>query len=114
MRIGEQVCRALHQYPIGVVMPLLSGFIAPCLPMKAQTPPSGSMWVHEIKHDGFRMMVRRDVAGVRLLTRNGHDWTDRYPLIFVTAAALQVRSWSATQAPAGCRPIQYVRATPVR
>jgi len=34
--------------------------------------------VHEIKHDGFRMLVRRDAAGVRLLTRNGHDWTQRY------------------------------------
>ena len=89
-------------------------FIPPCLPSPANRPPSGPGWVHEIKHDGFRMMVRRDVAGVRLLTRNANDWTGRFPLIFVTAAALQVRSWSATQAPAGCRPIQYVRTTPVR
>ena len=36
-------------------------------------------WIHEIKHDGFRLMARRDGAGVRLLTRNGHDWTPRYP-----------------------------------
>jgi bifunctional non-homologous end joining protein LigD len=36
--------------------------------------------VHEIKHDGFRMMVRRDGGGVRLLTRRGNDWTKRYPL----------------------------------
>ena len=39
------------------------------------------------------MMVRRDVAGVRLLTRNGHDWTDRYPLIAEAAGALRVRSF---------------------
>src|SRR5215831_1674426 len=58
-----------------------SGFIEPCLPSRAERPPSGPGWVHEIKHDGFRMMVRRDAAGVRLITRNGHDWTDRYPLI---------------------------------
>jgi len=51
------------------------GFIAPCLPSPAERPPSGPGWVHEIKHDGFRMMVRRDAAGVRLLTRNGHDWS---------------------------------------
>src|SRR5262245_50693159 len=38
-------------------------------------------WLHEIKHDGFRMTVRRDPAGARLLTRKGHDWTDRFPLI---------------------------------
>jgi bifunctional non-homologous end joining protein LigD len=48
--------------------------------------------MHEIKHDGFRMMVRRDVAGVRLLTRNGHDWSTRYPQIFEAAGALKVRS----------------------
>ena len=68
-------------------------FIPPCLPSRADRPPSGPGWVHEIKHDGFRMMVRRDVAGVRLLTRNGHDWTDRYPLIAEAAGALRVRSF---------------------
>jgi hypothetical protein len=47
--------------------------------------------VHEIKHDGFRMMVRRDAAGVRR-TRNGHDWSDRFPLIAEAADALKVRS----------------------
>jgi hypothetical protein len=38
-------------------------------------------WLHEIKHDGYRLMGRRDAAGVRLLTRNGHDWSPRYPFI---------------------------------
>jgi hypothetical protein len=66
-------------------------FIPPCLPSPAERPPSGSGWVHEIKLDGFRMMVRRDGAGVRLLTRNGHDWADRYPLIAAAAGALGVR-----------------------
>jgi bifunctional non-homologous end joining protein LigD len=70
----------------------LSAFIQPCLPTKAESPPSGPGWIHEIKHDGFRMMVRRDPAGVRLLTRNGHDWTDRYPLIAAAVGALRVRS----------------------
>jgi len=68
-------------------------FIPPCLPSPAERPPSGPGWIHEIKHDGFRMMVRRDAAGVRLLTRNGHDWTARFPLIFEAAGALQVRSF---------------------
>jgi bifunctional non-homologous end joining protein LigD len=68
------------------------GFISPCLPTKAQQPPSGGSWLHEIKHDGFRMMVRRDAAGVRLLTRNGIDWTSRFPLIAAAAAALRVKS----------------------
>jgi ATP-dependent DNA ligase len=54
--------------------------------------PSGPGWVYEIKHDGFRMMVRRDGAGIGLLTRNGHDWSDRYPLIGAAVGALRVRS----------------------
>jgi bifunctional non-homologous end joining protein LigD len=49
------------------------GFIRPALPSPAERPPDGTDWVHEIKHDGYRLMVRRDGAGVRLLTRNGHD-----------------------------------------
>ena len=72
--------------------PADSGFIYPCLPSPAEHPPSGPGWIHEIKHDGFRMMVRRDAAGVRLLTRNGHDWAGRYPLIAEAAGALGVRS----------------------
>jgi ATP-dependent DNA ligase len=44
-------------------------------------PPSGPLWVHEIKHDGYRLMVRRDGARVRCFTRNGHDWGDGFPAI---------------------------------
>src|SRR5262245_19159209 len=69
-----------------------SGFIEPCLPSRADRPPSGPGWIHEIKQDGFRLMARRDTAGVRLLTRNGIDWADRYPLIAEAASALGVRS----------------------
>jgi bifunctional non-homologous end joining protein LigD len=52
-----------------------------CLPRKASAPPSGPDWIHEIKHDGFRILAQKDGAGVRLITRNGHDFADRYPLI---------------------------------
>ena len=58
------------------------------IPMQA----SGPGWVHEINHDGFRLMVRRDSAGIPLITRNEHDWSDRFPLIRISAAALSVRS----------------------
>src|SRR5262245_55561834 len=71
----------------------MSAFIEPCLPSPADRPPSGPDWIHEIKLDGFRMMVRRDRAGVRLLTRNGHDWTGRFPLIAEAATALRPRSF---------------------
>src|SRR5262245_34778990 len=42
-------------------------FIPPALPSPAEHPPIGGEWVHEIKHEGYRLMVRRDVSGVRLL-----------------------------------------------
>jgi ATP-dependent DNA ligase len=57
------------------------GFVAPCIPTLAHKPPSGPDWVHEIKHDGYRLIVRRDGPAVRLFTRRGHNWTDRYPAI---------------------------------
>ena len=50
------------------------GFIRPCEPSKVTLPPSGPLWVHEIKHDGYRLIVRRDGLRVRCFTRNGHDW----------------------------------------
>jgi bifunctional non-homologous end joining protein LigD len=68
-----------------------SGFIEPCLPSLADCPPSGAGWLHEIKHDGFRLLACRDAASVRLLTRNGTDFTGRYPLIVEALAALAVR-----------------------
>ena len=70
----------------------LIGFIEPCLPSPAKAPPSGPDWIHEIKHDGFRIMARRDAAGVRLITRNGNDFTKRFPLAAAAVAALPGRS----------------------
>jgi ATP-dependent DNA ligase len=67
-------------------------FCEPCLPSPATKPPAGAGWLHEIKHDGFRMLVRRDTAGVRLFTRNGHDWTGRFPLIARAALSLKAVS----------------------
>ena len=61
------------------LVPHPSDFIAPCLPSKVFRPPSGPLWVHEIKRDGYRMRVERDGDRVRLITRNGYDWAKRYP-----------------------------------
>ena len=69
-----------------------SSYVEPCLPSPADKPPSGPDWVHEIKHDGYRLMARRDPVGIRLLTRNGHDWAPRYPLIVEAVNVLKVRS----------------------
>src|SRR5262249_51170737 len=55
-------------------------------------PPSGTGWIHEIKHDGFRILARKDSAGVRLITRNGNDFSSRFPFIVMAIGKLPVRS----------------------
>jgi bifunctional non-homologous end joining protein LigD len=67
-------------------------FVRPCLPSPAQRPPCGPDWLHEIKHDGFRIMARRDGTGVRLYTRNGYNFADRFPRIVEAVSNLPVRS----------------------
>jgi hypothetical protein len=79
-------------------------FCESCLPSPIERPPAGSEWVHEIKHDGFRLLRRRGASGVRLFTRNGNDWTERFPLI-VALSALKVATclFDGEAAPAnGC------------
>jgi bifunctional non-homologous end joining protein LigD len=70
------------------------GFVDPCIPSRAPKPPSGPDWVHEVKHDGYRLIVRRDGEAVRLFTRRGYDWTERYPAIASAAAKLKARSFT--------------------
>jgi len=71
---------------------LSTGFVAPCLPTKAHTLPAGSLWLHEIKHDGFRVIARKDGERVRLYSRPGNDFTRRFPLIVEALARLRPRS----------------------
>jgi bifunctional non-homologous end joining protein LigD len=51
------------------------------LPTKSDKVPVGTDWIHQIKYDGYRMLVIRDRDRVRLVSRGGHDWADRFPLI---------------------------------
>jgi ATP-dependent DNA ligase len=64
----------------------------PCIPTRGTKVPDRPEWIHEIKHDGYRLIVQRDGRRVRLFTRNGHDWSDRFPLI--ADAALRNRNSS--------------------
>jgi bifunctional non-homologous end joining protein LigD len=64
----------------------------PCLPKLAKVPPAGPGWIHEIKHDGFRILAHRRGSSVRLLTRNGNDFADRFPLAAEAIEGLPVRS----------------------
>jgi hypothetical protein len=50
---------------------LPAGFTAPCIPTKTDKLPSGSQWLHEIKHDGFRVIARKDGPRVRLYIVDG-------------------------------------------
>ena len=68
------------------------GFIEPQIPTLIDQPPAGDGWIHEIKHDGYRTMLVLDRGTVRAFTRNGYDWSDRYPGIVTSAAGLKCRS----------------------
>jgi bifunctional non-homologous end joining protein LigD len=70
-----------------------SRFIEPCLPSPAKQPPTGSDWIHEIKHDGFRIIARRDAGGVRLISRQRNDFTARFPLAAAAVASLPAHSF---------------------
>lgn len=56
-------------------------FIHPCRPTVSKRPPRGPGWVHELKHDGYRLQIHVRDGRVRLYTMNAADWSDRYPLI---------------------------------
>src|SRR5262245_14723870 len=67
-------------------------FIRPCLASPATEVPTGPQWAYEIKHDGYRFIVRKDGNRVFAFTRNGHDWTSRVPGIAEAAAKLPVKT----------------------
>ena len=77
------------------------GFVVPTQPVLVSRPPSGPDWVHEIKHDGYRMIVRRDGAVVRLYSRNANDWTARLPAIAAAAERIRAKSFTL-DGEAGC------------
>ena len=70
----------------------LPTFIRPQLSQPIEKPPSGPQWLHEIKLDGYRMAARIDNGRVRLLTRTGLDWTDKYPSAIAALTNLNVKT----------------------
>ncbi|MCB0322107.1 MAG: DNA ligase D [Bdellovibrionales bacterium] len=73
-------------------MNALEPFCAPQLAQLASSVPTGSDWLYEIKLDGYRLLARIDSGDVHLLTRNGHDWSDRFPEICADLERLPVRT----------------------
>src|SRR5712692_234501 len=82
---------------------LPTGFVAPCLPTAAPRPPSGDQWLHEIKHDGFRIIARKDGKRVKLYSRPGNDMTARFPLIVEALARLRSHSCIIDGEAVACR-----------
>ena len=69
------------------------GFIEPALATSIDTVPNGQRWVHEIKFDGYRVQVHLRDAVVKVFTRRGNDWTNRFRKI--AADAWHVNAGSA-------------------
>jgi bifunctional non-homologous end joining protein LigD len=77
--------------PRGATSASLSGTPAVQLATAGAKAPAGDGWIHEIKFDGYRVAARIEGGDARLFTRNGHDWTDRFPEIAATLRRLPVR-----------------------
>lgn len=81
-----------HEQPAHDPVPLGLRFIPPMLPTLVEQPPEGEDWQHEIKYDGYRTQLLIEGADVRAFTRNGHDWTGRYPGIVRAAGEIRCSS----------------------
>lgn len=62
--------------------------VSPQLAVLQDKPPSGERWLHEIKFDGYRVICRKEGARVRIITRRGHDWSDKFPSLVAAIGAL--------------------------
>jgi bifunctional non-homologous end joining protein LigD len=69
----------------------LPDWVKPQLTRLVDDPPEGPDWLHEIKFDGYRMHARLERGEVRLLTRNGLNWTGKYPQIAAAVSSLRAR-----------------------
>jgi bifunctional non-homologous end joining protein LigD len=67
-------------------------FIKPQLATAVDQPPPRAGWIHEVKHDGYRTLLIIERRKARAFSRNGFDWTERYPRITKAAARLDCRS----------------------
>ena len=77
---------------VGAKGGILPVFVEPSLAMSVTEPPPGKNWIHEIKHDGYRVQARLEGGKVTLLTRKGLDWTSRFPPIAARLAGVPVGS----------------------
>ena len=69
----------------------MPGFIEPTLPTATETAPAGGGWLHEIKHDGYRLQAHLENGRVRLFSRQGLDWTERFPVVVPALAEVPAK-----------------------
>ncbi len=88
-RRGQHAARkALAQAPQSA----LPHFVTPCLATLVERAPDGKRWEHELKFDGYRLQARLDRGKVKLFTRKGLDWTERFPSVAQAVAKLKART----------------------
>lgn len=78
--------------PNGARKAAMPKLLAPQLATLVKEPPSGDEWLHELKFDGYRMLCHLDRGKVRFLSRNGKDWTEKFPNVVEAAKALPATS----------------------
>jgi len=64
--------------------------LKPQLATLVKKPPAGDHWLHEVKYDGYRILCIKNEEKVRLITRNGKDWTDKFAAVVRAVALLPV------------------------
>ena len=69
----------------------LPKFVPPQLATLVEKAPEGDEWLHEFKFDGYRILARLENGRVRLLSRNGRDWTANFPAVAEGVARLPVK-----------------------
>lgn len=87
----EKVEKAKKEPPEGARKAKLPARVAPQLATLVSDPPRGDEWIHELKFDGYRVLCELNGGNVRIITRNGKDWTDRFGPVAEAIAGLPAR-----------------------
>src|SRR5437763_5945089 len=86
-------------------------WVKPQLAVLVKRAPDGPDWLHEVKLDGYRMHARLDAGRVKIITRRGDDWTQKYPDIAKAIAGCRHRMPTLMVNSAGCCPMAGRRST---
>ena len=90
---AKKAAQTAADTPEGAVKAKLPELLTPQLATPVAAPPADPQgWAYEIKYDGYRLLARIDGDSVRLMTRNGNDWTHKLPRLAEAVAALEIPS----------------------